>query len=287
MKLSIITVIAVSALFIQSAIAAEVSFQENYKYDAGEADSKLSCRAVSLVEVKRLLLERLGTYIESESTVQDMKLTRDEVTSFSAGVVKTEILEEVWNGKQYSLTARILVDPEEVALLVNKIKGNPEEREKVRKLEEINDEAMTRISEMKADMAHLQETLVSINRDYDKSKKIVDSWGAYQRGIDLRIDGNYEESLTAFDLAVESNPSYLTFFQRGRTLMKVKKYPEAIVDFSKVLELNPKMKDAYFYRGRAYKKIGEKRAAFEDIRQAARQGSKLARQFLKDKGKSY
>lgn len=287
MRLIIIAVLVMSAFFIQSAAAAEVSFQEIYKYDAGEADSKLSCRAVSLVEVKRLLLERLGTYIETESTVQDMKLTRDEVTSFSAGVVKTEILEEFWDGKQYSLIARIVVDPEEVARLVNNIKENPEEREKVRRLKEINAEAVERLAEMNADMANLQESLISLNRDQEKSKKIIDAWGAYERGIDLRIEGNYEESLAAFDLAVESNGNYLAYFQRGRTHMKLKNYPEAIVDMSKVLALNSKMKDAYFHRGKAYKKIGDKRKAFEDIREAARQGSKLAQQFLKAKGKSY
>ncbi len=287
MRSLIITVLAILVLFNQPATAAEVSFQEKYLYDAGEADSKLSCRAISLIEIKRLLLERLGTYIETESTVENMQLTRDEVTSFSAGVVKTEILEEVWNGRQYSMTARIVVDPEEVARLVNKIKNNPDEREKIRKLEKINAEAVARISEMKAEMVTLQENLVTLNRDHEKSQKIINAWGAYERGIDLRIAGNYDEALEAFNLAVGSNQNYLAYFQRGRTQMKLKNLPEAIIDFSKVIELNPEVKDAYFYRGKAYRKIGEKRKGLEDIREAARQGSKLARQFLKNKGKSY
>lgn len=287
MKSLTIAVLAIAVFFSQSAAAVEVSFQEKYQYDAGEADSKLSCRAISLVEVKRLLLERLGTYIETASTVENLELTRDEVTSFSAGVVKTEILEEVWDGKLYSLTARIVVDPEEVARLVKKIMGNPEETEKVRRLEEINTEAVARISELKADMANLQESLVSLNRDYEQSKKIIDAWGAYEKGIDLRIAGSYEEALAAFNLAVESNRNYLAYFQRGRTHMKLKNYPEAIVDFSKVIEVNPEMKDAYFHRGKAYRKIGDKRQGLEDIREAARRGSKLAQQFLKSKGESY
>jgi tetratricopeptide (TPR) repeat protein len=287
MRSLVVVVLAISVLFNQPATAAEVSFEEKYQYDASEADSKLSCRAISLVEIKRLLLERLGTYIETESTVENMQLTRDEVTSFSAGVVRTEILEESWNGKQYSMTARIVVDPEEVARLVNKIKNNPAEQEKVRKLEKINGEAVARISEMKAEMENLQENLVTLNRGHEKSQKIIDAWGAYERGVDLRLEGNYEQALKAFNLAVESNQNYLAYFQRARTLMKLKKYPEAIVDFSKVIKLNPEMKDAFFRRGKSYRKIGEKRKGLEDIREAARQGSKLARQFLKDKGKSY
>ena len=38
MRLIIIAVLVMSAFFIQSAVAAEVSFQEIYKYEAGEAD---------------------------------------------------------------------------------------------------------------------------------------------------------------------------------------------------------------------------------------------------------
>ena len=172
-------------------------------------------------------------------------------------------------------------------VLVNKIKDNPDEREKIRKLEKINGEAVARISEMKAEMVTLQENLVTLNRDHEKSQKIIDAWGAYERGIDLRIEGRYEEALMAFNLAVESNQNYLAYFQRGRTQMKLKNYPKAIVDLSLVIELNPEVKDAYFYRGRSYRKIGDKRKGLEDIREAARQGSKLARQFLKNKGKAY
>ena len=96
-----------------------------------------------------------------------------------------------------------------------------------------------------------------------------------------------EEALVAFNLAVESNRNHLAYFQRGRTYMKLKNYPEAIIDFSKAIELNPENSDAYFRRGKAYRKIGEKRNGLEDIRNAARQGSKKAKQFLKNKGKSY
>lgn len=54
----------------------------------------MSCRTVSLVEIKRLLLERHGAYIETESSVENLQLAKDEVNTLSAGVVKTEILSE-------------------------------------------------------------------------------------------------------------------------------------------------------------------------------------------------
>ncbi len=91
--------------------AQAISFVEQYDYDAGEADSKLTCRSISLLQVKRILVERLGTYLESNTVVTDHQITRDEIVSFSAGIVKTEILEESWDGKIYRLKARVEANP--------------------------------------------------------------------------------------------------------------------------------------------------------------------------------
>jgi len=82
-------------------------FVEKYSYNAGEADSKLTCRTVSLLEVKRLLLEKLGTYLETRTEVKDFQVTKDEIVALTAGIVKTEILDEKWNGETYTLTAKI------------------------------------------------------------------------------------------------------------------------------------------------------------------------------------
>lgn len=49
-------------------------FEREYTYQAGEADSKLSSRTIALAEVKRLLLEELGTYLESVTEVKYFQL---------------------------------------------------------------------------------------------------------------------------------------------------------------------------------------------------------------------
>ncbi len=49
-------------MIIASPSFAEVKvFEREYTYQASEVDSKLSSRTISLAEVKRLLLEELGT----------------------------------------------------------------------------------------------------------------------------------------------------------------------------------------------------------------------------------
>jgi hypothetical protein len=51
-------------LFIPSLTSAETKiFTKEYTYHAGDEDSKNSSRTIALREVKRLLLEELGTYL--------------------------------------------------------------------------------------------------------------------------------------------------------------------------------------------------------------------------------
>ena len=85
--------------FVPAVFAGMQTFEKDYTYEAGEADSKLSSRTISLEQAKRLLLEELGTYLESHTEVRDFQLTKDQITSLTAGVVKTEIVSEAWDGR--------------------------------------------------------------------------------------------------------------------------------------------------------------------------------------------
>lgn len=70
------------------AFAKMVTFEKEYTYQASEIDSKVSCRAIALEQVKRLLLEELGTYVESNTEVKDFQLTKDQITTLTAGLVE-------------------------------------------------------------------------------------------------------------------------------------------------------------------------------------------------------
>ncbi|MDP3259923.1 MAG: hypothetical protein Q8M34_04975, partial [Thermodesulfovibrionales bacterium] len=103
-------VIALFIIFISFAtpsFAEKVTFVKEYTYQASELDSKASCRTISLEMVKRLLLEELGTYLISETEVKDFRLTKDQITTYSAGVVSAEVVDEKWDGKTYYLKAKV------------------------------------------------------------------------------------------------------------------------------------------------------------------------------------
>ena len=145
------------------------TFIEEYTYQASEADSKLSSRVIALEQVKRLLLEKLGTYLESETEVKNFQLTKDQIVILTAGIVRAEVIDERWDGKTYSLKAKIQADPTDVANSIYKLR---QDHQKTKELEETRkkaDEALKEVEKLKKELriAKAQKT------EQDKYAKAV------------------------------------------------------------------------------------------------------------------
>lgn len=119
--------VALFCLLSVSLSADNKVFIREYYYQASESDSKITARTKALSEVKRLLLEELGVYMESYTNYitedKNGDVSKDffqnEIKSLSAGITETKILEENWNGIQYYIKAEIEADPTDVARKIN------------------------------------------------------------------------------------------------------------------------------------------------------------------------
>lgn len=119
--------IASTLLIVMFVNAENKTFIREYTYQASESDSKITARNQALTEVKKLLLEELGVYVESyvNYTIESQSghITRDfitnEIKQLSVGITETKILEEKWNGEQYYVQAEIVADPSDVVRKIN------------------------------------------------------------------------------------------------------------------------------------------------------------------------
>jgi len=259
-----------------------VSFVEQYDYDAGEADSKLSCRSISLLQVKRILVERLGTYLESNTVVTDHQITKDEIVSFSAGIVKTEILDEFWDGKTYRLKARIEADPEAVARMIKEMKQSGKQAEDI---ETVNQKYMSKINELKDELSKTQSDFVQITRSYQESAKIVSAWDAFENGQERFRSGDMHGAIQSFTTAIAANPKWFYYYHRGRAYRKTGEYLKSLKDFNTVIQIDPGISRVYFERGATLIKMGKKRKGVQNIRKAAQMGNGDAKRWLKLKKK--
>jgi hypothetical protein len=104
----------------------EKIFVREYTYAAGETDSKITAREKAIAQVKMILLEELGTYVESwvnynvkESEKINESFFQQEIKTISAGTTETTILNENWNGAEFYIKAQIKADPNEVVRRIN------------------------------------------------------------------------------------------------------------------------------------------------------------------------
>src|SRR5271157_2553241 len=163
--------ILIIPMMVVSSISETKTFIKEYAYPASEFDSKASCRTIALEQVKRLLLEELGTYLENNTEVKNFELTKDKITALTAGIVHTQVLDEKWDGKSYWLKAEVKADPENVAKSIDSLrkeqKKSDDLEERVKKL----DEALKEIDKLKSDMALLKNDIEA----KEKFNKSVDT----------------------------------------------------------------------------------------------------------------
>jgi tetratricopeptide (TPR) repeat protein len=316
MKKAFISVLALAAILHQASAGLQ-TFVREYTYEAGEADSKLSSRSTALEQVKRALLEELGTYLESHTEVRNAQLTMDQITAMTAGVVQTQIMEEKWNGREYWLRAKVEADPAKVAADLENMKQN---QSKMRELEELkrkadqalaeNEKLKRELESAKGDQAReriQQSYTANANRLSAKDwfergsfltaiedfQGAVDAYGKglaldpgfapgfYNRGYACNMLGMHREAIAEYDKTLKLEPDdYQSWFNRALSNHYIGEHHQAVADYGKAIALNPGDPQAYFNRAMSHVELGEGRKAAADMRIAARMGFGPARQWL-------
>jgi tetratricopeptide (TPR) repeat protein len=252
----------------KGAFAENMTFLKEYTYQASDIDSKVSSRAVALEQVKRALLEQLGTYLISETDVKNYQLTKDQVTTLTGGIVSAEIVEEKWDGSSYYLKARIAADPKEVALSV---KALGSDRERSRELEESRkkaDEAMQEVERLKTELAFAKKDPGKQDA-YARSISDLSATDWFDRGLRSAKSGSLKDAVEAYSRAIELNPRHVgAFNNRGNAFRDLGNGEQAIRDYDKAVALNPRYAIAYNNRGIARSKAGDLQQAVKDYDKA-------------------
>lgn len=268
-------------LFISNSTFAETkTIIKEYTYQASEVDSKVSSRAIAIEQAKRLLLEELGTYLESKTEVTNFHLTKDQITAWTAGIVKTEILTEDWNGKTYHLVAKIAADPDEVAKTVDALR---KDQEKTKELEDVRkkaDSALKEVEKLKKELEISKKDKTKIIQ-YNEAIQELKTTELVEKGIALSKSGQHSSAIKTFTKAIKNDPNYLwAYYHRGLTHNKIGNYKQSINDFNKAIKFDSLFSWAYYHRGFAYNKIGNKVQALNDLKKAAQLGDRFAQNYL-------
>lgn len=275
-----------------SAFAETKTFIKEYTYQAGDEDSKNSSRTIALREVKRLLLEELGTYLESMTEVQNFKLTKDQITILTAGIVKTELVDDKWDTAtlKYWIKAKITADSSGVIKAIDALR---KDRQKTKELEELRkwkDESAKELERLRKELTTATgEKKKQDTESYNKNIKNLDAAEWLEMGSQAILAKQWKEALEPLTKAIELDPNRaISYLYRGYIHDILGNYKLAIADYNKAIGLNPKEADTYAYyrRGIAYNNLGNHKRAIIDFDKAIELDSKNVLAY-QERGSAY
>ena len=267
---------------VNSAMASNMTYQRDYAYQASESDSKLSCRTIALEQVKRLLLEELGTYLESHTEVKNYQVSRDQIIAITAGIVRAEILNEKWDGQTYFIIAKITADPKQVASAIDELRR---ERQSLSELEE----SKKRTDELLKELAKLREELKSSKggertqekKDYRAAVQKLGAVDWYKEGYALAESGKYQDAISFYNKAIDADPKHAAAYSvRGWAYYRIRDYQSALKDNNRALDLKPNVPSALANRSWTLWGMRQYDKALVDANRAIELAPDYARAYL-------
>jgi tetratricopeptide (TPR) repeat protein len=271
-------ILTVGITTCDDAVAAPVTVIREYTYRAGDADSKLTSRSIALEQVKRLLLEELGTFLISNTEVKDSALTKDEIVTYTAGVVVTVVIEERWNGEDYYLKAKISADGDDVA---KSIAAMRDDREKAAELAQLRAQASESLKEIERLRKELQmaksstiasdaASVATVQKSYHEAVAQLTAKDYLEQGIRLRKSGTLKEAVAAFGKAIASAPTWFRpYVTRGAAYLLINDPQKALTDIERALQLNSADMTAISLHGVVLLKLGRKNEGVAELRRVA------------------
>ena len=267
----------VSMVLLPSPLVASakmLTYLKEYQYQASEVDSKLTCRTIAIEQVKRLLLEELGTYLMSETEVKDFDLTKDRIASLTAGIVSTVILEEKWDGQVYFLKAKISTDTDELVKFIDRIRRDYEQSKNWEEMREKTEKALKEIEQLKKEIGKGDAAKVS----QEKYANVVNELNAvdwFKKGYALshigieKIRKNDQEAMKAFDKAIEIDPNYAqAYAARCSIYTEWEQFEKALKESNQAIRLKPNLAWGFNCRGYAHTGLENYKEAIQDYNQA-------------------
>ena len=236
------------------------TFVREYTYQAGEYDSRLTCRAIAMAEAKRLLLEELGTYLKSSTTVQNGVVVSDDVSIYTAGAVQTKLVEEKWDGALYWIKVQMDADPDSVELAVKRLRADQGKAAEMESLKVRSNLALQEIAQLNQALQQsgAQAVMLSYQIKYLENARKLSAVELSQQGMMALMKNDNTGALLAYSNALElDSNNTANLVNRGVIYARLGYYGKAIKDYNKALNYNIKDYKIHYNRGIAYYNLKE------------------------------
>jgi Flp pilus assembly protein TadD len=236
LKAILLTALTLVFLLGNHAARAEVKVIEaDSTYIMGDNDSKVDARRIATQESKRKALELAGTYVESLTQVKNYQLTKDEIKTYTAGILETEVVAEQMRGTtehpEIYIKTRCKIDTDALAAQIDKYRENEDLKEQLndssRENEDLKQQRDTLVKQLAAEKDRERaaetrkqlDTILAKEEANDETHKVWINIGpqliqADENGREIR-QSDLDNASVVLQRSVKNNPQNL----RARLLL--------------------------------------------------------------------
>ncbi|MDR1985261.1 MAG: tetratricopeptide repeat protein [Prevotellaceae bacterium] len=270
------TILLLLVAFVSTATlqAQKKTFTRDYTYQASEADSKLTARAIATTQMRNILLREIGEFLKTERTLKTDNTSQEyaeKIEAITAGIIEMKTLDEKWDGAVYYIQAEMTVDPAEVNRRIAEVLND---KQKTKELEESRKRTLAaeaEVERLKKEMAESknQEQSLTLQKNYQQNADALSAEEYFTKGYNAVEKRFYQLAIEYYQKAVDINPNYeAVYFSLGGTYMLLKNYHEAILCFQKALEFDPNNFVAYSNLGLSYNELNHHHEAIQCYQKA-------------------
>ncbi|MBI4518622.1 MAG: tetratricopeptide repeat protein [Deltaproteobacteria bacterium] len=270
--------------------AAEVrAIRASGEYRMGDNDTRAEGKRLALADAKRRALEQVGTYVESISEVRDMKLGRDEIRAYTAGIVEVkEAIEHTAldaDGKSMVISVEVVcdIDPAVLTKQIENLRRNEAAGQQLQQLRAENDALRRRLAEQSRSVAEARtpDDAQRLSRQRDTTLTNLEvgdllarAWVALGSEQGTVLAGASTPAgrgrarplvLQALTLDPDSAPAHQAM---GGLLYEEGNWDGALAEFREALRLQPRSAAAHGGLGNALQSKGALTDAIREYRRA-------------------
>jgi opacity protein-like surface antigen len=169
-----------------TAYAKKETFVREYRYTAGDEDSKNSAKERAATELKKELLREIGEVIIARSKNIDGEYS-ERIENIVAGKTKMKITDEEWTGKTYWMKAEVTVDPDDVTRQLEELrqdkKKEQEMEQKLQAEQHRREEAERRLAAAEREVERSRQAANANRNDAAASKRYEESQKDYRQAV--------------------------------------------------------------------------------------------------------
>ena len=269
------TALIAGSLFTASTVNAEVKIYEGTdEYIMSEFETVDMGKQRAKQKAERAAQEKAGVFIESNTEVVNMMVTKDEVRTMTGGILRiVEVpqykLTPLEDGKSFIVqaTVKAQIDTDDITKWLNR--GTAERSELVAQ----NIELQKAIAAQDAQIAELKRQLAAKPQDAEKisvqfaaEDKVFLSNQQLTEAGKLYYNSDFRGASAFCTKAIELNPDNATAYSiRGAIYYRLNDFNSAAADFNKAIALNPGDYRSFYNLGLVHIKLNDFRKAIEDF----------------------